>query len=339
MAPGDPCALIIIDLDDFKRVNDTFGHKAGDQVIHRTGQMLSSLFRASDIVGRLGGDEFAVFLSGSEVDEELMRRKGAEICDELQIVLGDGPAMSLTASAGIYLSEGPQDFDGLYQAADLALYKAKKDGKHRWCIKARGSYKNSTGLAVGAIGMTELLENLDCGIAIMELSEPIRVWSAGCSTGEEAYSVAILFREVMEELQVQRDVKIFATDVDSRAIEQAGRGFFSENIVDDVTPDRLARFFIKQNEGYQVSKDIRRMIVFATHNMFSDPPFGKLDMIICRNVMIYFQPVLRRGLFAIFHSALKNNGFLFLGKNETSGEYVNLFQACVRCRENLCAQG
>ena len=175
MAPGDPCALIIIDLDDFKRVNDTFGHKAGDQVIHRAGQMLSSLFRASDIVGRLGGDEFAVFLSGSEVDEELMRRKGAEICDELQIVLGDGPAMSLTASAGIYLSEGPQDFDGLYQAADLALYKAKKDGKHRWCIKARGSYKNSTGLAVGAIGMTELLEDLDCGIAIMELSEPIRL--------------------------------------------------------------------------------------------------------------------------------------------------------------------
>ncbi len=156
--------------------------------------------------------------------------------------------------------------------------------------------------------------------------EPIRVWSAGCSTGEEAYSVAILFHEVMEELQVQRDVKIFATDVDSRAIEQAGRGFFSENIVDDVTPDRLARFFIKQNEGYQVSKDIRRMIVFATHNMFSDPPFGKLDMIICRNVMIYFQPVLRRGLFAIFHSALKNNGFLFLGKSETAGEYVNLFK-------------
>lgn len=156
--------------------------------------------------------------------------------------------------------------------------------------------------------------------------EPIRVWSAGCSTGEEAYSVAILFREVMEELQVQRDVKIFATDVDSRAIEQAGKGVFSENIVDDVTPDRLARFFIKQNDSYQVSKDIRRMIVFATHNMFSDPPFGKLDMIICRNVMIYFQPVLRRGLFAIFHSALKNNGFLFLGKSETAGEYVNLFK-------------
>ncbi|HJB32803.1 MAG TPA: PAS domain-containing protein [Candidatus Oscillibacter excrementavium] len=156
--------------------------------------------------------------------------------------------------------------------------------------------------------------------------EPIRVWSAGCSTGEEAYSIAILFREVMEELNVKRDVKIFATDVDSRAIEQAGKGVFSENIIDDVTPTRLAKYFLKVGDQYQISKDIRRMIVFATHNMFSDPPFGKLDLISCRNVMIYFQPVMRRGLFAIFHQALKNGGFLFLGKSETAGEYVNLFK-------------
>lgn len=156
--------------------------------------------------------------------------------------------------------------------------------------------------------------------------EPIRVWSAGCSTGEEAYSIAILFQEVMDELQVKRDVKIFATDVDSRAIEQAGKGIFSENIIDDVTPDRLAKFFLKVGDQYHISKSIRRMIVFATHNMFSDPSFGKLDLISCRNVMIYFQPVMRRGLFAIFHSALKNGGFLFLGKSETAGEYVNLFK-------------
>ncbi|MBM6829298.1 PAS domain-containing protein [Anaerotignum lactatifermentans] len=156
--------------------------------------------------------------------------------------------------------------------------------------------------------------------------EPIRVWSVGCSTGEEAYSIAILFQEALEELQVKRDIKIFATDVDSRAIEQASKGIYSENIIDDITPDRLSRFFIKQNDQYHISKQIRRMIVFAPHNMFSDPPFGKLDMISCRNVMIYFQPVLRRGLFAIFHSALKNNGYLFLGKSETASEYANLFK-------------
>ena len=138
--------------------------------------------------------------------------------------------------------------------------------------------------------------------------DPIRVWSAGCSTGEEAYSLAILFQEILEELHVKRDIKIFATDIDIQAIEQAGKGVFSESIIDDVSPERLSKYFIKRGDQYCVNKDIRRMIIFAPHNMLSDPPFGKLDLICCRNVMIYFQPVLQRGLFAIFHSALKNGG-------------------------------
>ncbi|WP_162298239.1 CheR family methyltransferase [Massilistercora timonensis] len=158
-----------------------------------------------------------------------------------------------------------------------------------------------------------------------EEKEPIRVWSAGCSTGEEAYSLAILFREVLEELNVHRDIKIFATDVDTKAIEQAGKGIYTESILDDVSSERLARFFTKKNDQYMISKEIRRMIIFAPHNMLSDPPFGKLDLISCRNVMIYFQPVLQRSLFGIFHSALKNGGYLFLGKSETAGEYVNVF--------------
>lgn len=157
-------------------------------------------------------------------------------------------------------------------------------------------------------------------------NESIRVWSAGCSTGEEAYSLAILFHEVMEEQNLQRDVKIFATDVDTRAIEQAGKGIFTESILDDVSPERLARYFTKKNDQYAISKEIRRMIIFAPHNMLSDPPFGKLDLISCRNVMIYFQPVLQRTLFAIFHSALKRNGYLFLGKSETAGEFSNVFR-------------
>lgn len=160
-------------------------------------------------------------------------------------------------------------------------------------------------------------------------NEPIRVWSAGCSTGEEAYSVAILFREVMEELQMKRDVKIFATDIDVKAIEKAGKGTFGESIIEDVTTDRLARYFVKREGTYHIIKDIRQMVIFAPHNMLSDPPFGKLDLICCRNVMIYFQPVLQRSLFAIFHTALKNGGYLFLGKSETANEYPNVFQpAC-----------
>ena len=112
----------------------------------------------------------------------------------------------------------------------------------------------------------------------------------------------------MEELGIRRDVKIFATDIDVKAIEQAGRGVFSDSIIDDVSTERLSKYFTKRGDQYHISKDIRRMIVFAPHNMLSDPPFGKLDLISCRNVMIYFQPILQRGLFAIFHSALKNGG-------------------------------
>ena len=166
--------------------------------------------------------------------------------------------------------------------------------------------------------------------------EPIRVWSAGCSTGEEAYSIAILFAEILEELHLRRDIKIFATDIDVQAIEQAGKGVFAESIIEDVSPERLSRFFIKRNDAlsqsndqYVIAKSIRRMIIFAPHNMLSDPPFGKLDLISCRNVMIYFQPVLQRSLFAIFHSALKNGGYLFLGKSETANEYADVFKpAC-----------
>ena len=159
-----------------------------------------------------------------------------------------------------------------------------------------------------------------------EAADSIRVWCAGCSTGEEAYSIGILMHEVLEEKRISRDVKIFATDVDAKAIEIAGKGLFSENIVDDVSPERLSKYFCKRNDQYQISKDIRRMIIFAPHNMFSDPPFGRLDLICCRNVLIYFQPVLQKGMFSIFHSALKNGGYLFLGKSETASEYSKIFK-------------
>ncbi len=159
----------------------------------------------------------------------------------------------------------------------------------------------------------------------LDNGEPIRVWSAGCSTGEEAYSIAMLFKETMDELDVHREVKIFATDVDTDAVEFAGRGVYSESIIDDVSCERLQRFFVKKGDNYIINKEIRKTIVFAPQNVFQDPPFGKLDMIVCRNVMIYFQPVLQKNLFSIFNSALKNGGFLFLGKSETAGEFSDVF--------------
>lgn len=157
-------------------------------------------------------------------------------------------------------------------------------------------------------------------------SEQIRVWVAGCSTGEEAYSIAILFVEAMEELNIRRDIKIFATDLDSDAINKAGRGVYGDNIIEDVSVGRLSRYFTRKGNKYVVRHDIRTMIIFAQHNVFQDPPFGKLDLISCRNLLIYFQTVLQRSLFSIFHVALKDKGYLFLGRSESVFDYDDIYR-------------
>ena len=177
MTREETCALFIVDLDDFKQVNDTLGHQAGDQAIRKSGQILSSLFRASDIVGRLGGDEFAIFLCG-QITEELVREKAAAICDKLHLALGDHKVVDLTASVGAYLASKGQAFEGLYQAADLALYKAKKAGKHRFCLKDRVGYQEEPLEAfrpVNTIPLSGLLENMDSGVALLEMGGAPRV--------------------------------------------------------------------------------------------------------------------------------------------------------------------
>ncbi|MDD3411525.1 MAG: chemotaxis protein CheB, partial [Eubacteriales bacterium] len=155
--------------------------------------------------------------------------------------------------------------------------------------------------------------------------DAIRVWVAGCSTGEEAYSIAILFCEAMDTLKIKRSVKIFATDLDVEAIAAAGKGVFGDNIIDSVSPARLSRFFTRRNNTYVVNRDVRQMIVFSPHNVFQDPPFGRLNLISCRNMLIYFQPVLQNDLFAIFHASLKDGGYLFLGKSEAIGAFTDAF--------------
>ncbi len=157
-------------------------------------------------------------------------------------------------------------------------------------------------------------------------SDQIRVWVAGCSTGEEAYSIAILFAEVLEELGIRREVKIFATDLDADAITAAGRGIYGDNIIEDVSVPRLSKYFSRKGNHYIISHEIRKMIVFAQHNVFQDPPFGKLDLISCRNLLIYFQNILQRNLFAIFHMALNNHGYLFLGRSESVIDYDDIFR-------------
>ena len=174
----------------------------------------------------------------------------------------------------------------------------------------------------------EILKNTVIKKLIQEIPKgrAIRVWVAGCSTGEEAYSIAILFTEVMDELNLRRDVKIFATDLDMDAIGVASRGIYGDNIIDDVSVNRLSRFFNRKGNKYVVRHDVRKMIIFAQHNVFQDPPFGKLDLISCRNMLIYFQTVLQRNLFGIFHMALNDGGYLFLGRSESVIDYDDIFR-------------
>ena len=154
---------------------------------------------------------------------------------------------------------------------------------------------------------------------------PLRVWVPGCSTGEEAYSLAMCFSEFSEERSVSYPIQFFASDIDEAAIEKARQGLYPDNIVKDVSPERLRRFFTKVEQGYQVSKDIREQCVFARQNLIKDPPFSKMDLISCRNLMIYFGPILQKKALPILHYALKPKGYLMLGRSESIGEFANLF--------------
>jgi len=155
----------------------------------------------------------------------------------------------------------------------------------------------------------------------------VRAWTAGCSTGEEAYSIAILLQERLETLKQNFKIQVFATDIDSRAIAVARAGLYPASIADDISPERLARFFTLEADGsaYRVHKGIRDMLVFSEQDLIRDPPFSKLDLISCRNLLIYLGTDLQKKLIAMFHYSLKPGGMLFLGTSETVGEFVDLF--------------
>ncbi|MCA9421614.1 MAG: hypothetical protein KC592_11365, partial [Nitrospira sp.] len=163
------------------------------------------------------------------------------------------------------------------------------------------------------------------GLPLLLDSKPdgdlVRVWVPGCGTGEEAYSLAILLREYIAHRKVRFHVQVFGTDLDAQAIEVARKGIYPGGIANDVTPKRLERFFIKEDSNYRVKKDIRDLVIFATHNLLADPPFTKLDLLSCRNLLIYLEAPTQRRLFPLFHYALKAKGLLFLGSSETIGEF------------------
>jgi len=155
--------------------------------------------------------------------------------------------------------------------------------------------------------------------------EPIRVWVPACSTGEEAYSIAMCLLEVMGASASDVPVQIFGTDIDVDAIDRARRGSYPANIEADVSPERLARFFVSVERGYQVGRRVRDLVVFSMQDVTKDAPFSRMDLVSCRNLLIYLQGPLQRRVLSTLHYALRNDGYLLLGSSETVGDAADLF--------------
>jgi two-component system CheB/CheR fusion protein len=154
---------------------------------------------------------------------------------------------------------------------------------------------------------------------------PIRIWVAGCSTGEEAYSITICLLEFLADEVIKPPIQIYATDISEMAIDTARNAFYTPSQVANISPERLHRFFVQVEGGYQISKPVRELCVFARQNLINDPPFSRMDLIACRNVLIYLGNSLQRKLLPLFHYGLKATGFLILGPSETVGDFSDLF--------------
>jgi two-component system CheB/CheR fusion protein len=187
------------------------------------------------------------------------------------------------------------------------------------------------------IGVTSFFRDPEAYAALQEKVIPslftekegermVRVWAPGCSTGEEAYSIAILLQEYVEKIGQPYSFQIFATDIDRDSIERARSGVYPANIALDVSPERLSRFFNAQEDSFRIKESIRDVVIFAEQDVVKDPPFSKIDLVICRNLLIYFEVELQKKVLPLFHYALREGGFLFLGTSESTGEFTNLFE-------------
>jgi two-component system CheB/CheR fusion protein len=204
-----------------------------------------------------------------------------------------------------YLQENPQELELLFRELLIGVTSFFRDPEAWEQIR------------------TEIMPSLLANTS----NQVLRAWIPACSTGEEAYSMAMIFKEALDEIKPNENVtlQIFATDLDAHAIDKAREGIFPENIAADVSPRRLERFFNRVENGYQVAKTIREMIIFAPQNVIMDPPFTKLDIVSCRNLLIYLAPELQKKLLPLFHYSLNAGGMLFLGSAETIGSFQNLF--------------
>ena len=171
-----------------------------------------------------------------------------------------------------------------------------------------------------------------------EAADPIRIWVPGCATGEEAYSIAICLMEFLDDARVSVPFEVFATDISETAIEKARTGTYRDSELEHVSPERLARFFTRAERRHQIAKTVRDVCVFARHNLAQDPPFSKLDLISCCNVLIYLGPVLQRKVLSTLHHSLKPSGFLVLGPSESIGTLSEAFHQVDKTHKIYCTQ-
>jgi len=156
--------------------------------------------------------------------------------------------------------------------------------------------------------------------------EPVRCWVLGCSTGQEAYSIAMSFVEATDAAPRARPLQVFATDLNDALLDKARHGLYARSLVGEITPERLRRFFVEEDGGYRIIKSLRDMVVFARQNVIVDPPFSRMDIVSCRNVLIYLEPSLQKRVLPTFHYALRPGGVLLLGASESIGEFTDLFE-------------
>jgi two-component system, chemotaxis family, CheB/CheR fusion protein len=236
------------------------------------------------------GNDFAAY-KGNTIHRRIERRMNVHQIQNLRQYLR-------------FVQTNPHELDALFQELLIGVTSFFRDPQAFEALARKG--------------LPSLVEGKPEGAAL-------RLWVAGCSTGEEAYSLAILLQEYLTQKKLRLTLQIFASDLDNRAIETARAGLYPVGIAGDLTPARLQRFFTKEDSSYRIKKDIRDLVVFATHNVLADAPFTKLDLLSCRNLLIYLNTPAQQKLLPLFHYALKPKGILFLGSSETIGEPEQFF--------------
>ncbi len=258
-----------------------------DEVPSKPGQEMGDIF---SLLRKKTGVDFSLY-KRSTLDRRISRRMVLKTIGNLPDYLA-------------YLKENPVEVEGLFNDILIKVTRFFRDPE-----------------------TFEILTNKIFGEIIKDKSAntPIRLWVAGCSTGEEVYSLAICLLEFLGRKSSGNPIQIFGSDISQKALDRARAGTYLENIAVDISPERLQRFFTKANGHYKINKSVRDLCVFAKQNIGADPPFSKLDLISCRNVLIYLNPVLQKKVFPVFHFSLKPHGWLLLGSAETVGSFSELF--------------